>query len=95
MTDLTVNLYNKSSVCLFKSFTLLRTDNLPFAFNATSLICRVQSKLDVITRLFTLSIQVSPKTSGEELFRHLLEKMMSFDFLALNVTLHLSAHEKS
>ena len=32
MTDLTVILYNKSRVILFKTFTFLKTDNFLFAF---------------------------------------------------------------
>ena len=42
----------------------------------------------------TLSIKVSLNIRGGELFRHLLENIMSFDFLALNVTFHVSAHNE-
>ena len=49
MTDLTVSLYSKSSVCLFKSFTLLNTDNLRLALSDTSFICLFQFKSEVKT----------------------------------------------
>ena len=46
MTDLTVNLYNKSKVCLFSNFTLLKTANFLLALIHTSCICADQSSAE-------------------------------------------------
>ena len=43
----------------------------------------------------TLSIKLFSKINGGELFRHFLEKIISFDLLALNVTFRLVAQAES
>ena len=91
--DRTVSLYNKSKVCLLRNFTVRRTDNFLLAFKQTCSTCLLQSSVDerINPRClcwFTLSICLSLKFKEGELFKTFLEKIMSLDFLALNVTLH-------
>ena len=81
---------------LLSNFTFLNKLSFLFARRQTSLIWVVQSRIDLkkIPRwrwVLTLSINVSLKIKGGELFRTFLEKIISLVLPALKLIFHLFA----